>query len=281
MISEAELFAGTPISETVRHGVYQDIAETIRRHGGLAAYNARTSAGPQVLIQGSIIVHEPSYNHECMLPVSISLPPNFPNSPPICQIVTNNAYMCNPSQVFAYDGNVQSQYVVAWRPYNTTICDFVGYLCGAVERWMPVPPHILNSLVVNKRELVEAGVREATEIVEDYNRRLYERSIADTDQKRNALYASMVHELRGKLEGRVSDSQKRVASASEVQECQIDESDAAKVREEARERAFTDTVAGLRQAFQSSSITLGEMIKAIRDLGRTHFEKSVYPRMSR
>ena len=278
MISEAELFAGTAYNKSIQHNIYADIQGMHQAFPGLRPYPYKAGSHSQILIQGDIVCHEPTYNYECLIPITMALLDDYPRSPPKCQIVTQNAFSCVPSQCFTYEGVVNSPSIIAWVERQTTLVQFVQALTKAIDTWRPIPPHILTSKIVNRPELVASGVRESAARVGEFNREQQELLVAQSKEKQVNLYVQMVADQKKKLEARLAASNKKLSESAEMP-CEIDPQDDANVRQQARDGAFLETVSCLRQAFQNSAITLDQMVKTVRDLGRSHFEKVVYPRM--
>ena len=277
MISEAELFAGTAYNKSIQHNIYADIQGMHKAFPGLIPYHYTSGPHPQILIQGEVVCHEPNYNYECLIPITMALLDDYPRSPPKCQIVTRNAFSCVPSQCFTYDGVVNSASIIRWVERQTTLQQYVQALIQAIDTWRPIPPHILTSKIVNRPELVASGVRESVALVGQFNQEQQELLVAQSKEKQVNLYVQMVADQKRKLEARLAADNKKLSA--DIPECEIDPRDDENVRQQARDGAFLETVSCLRQAFQNSAIPLDQMVKAVRDFGRSHFEKVVYPRM--
>ena len=73
MISEAELFAGTAYNKSIQHNIYADIQGMHKAFPGLIPYHYTSGPHPQILIQGEVVCHEPNYNYECLIPITMAL----------------------------------------------------------------------------------------------------------------------------------------------------------------------------------------------------------------
>ena len=271
MISEEKLFLGTQFGNR-QHQIYMDITSLVQEFPTIEPYNFRSQQGNIVLLQGKIPMIEPFGRRPCLIPINMSLPPNFPNAPPVTQVPMTPGIMIQASEAVMPDGMVRSEYVCQWVPLQSTLLYYVAALSEFFSRYPPVPPQALGTFMVDVNGLVHQGMTEANQLVGELNWKIAESARMEGELAMTKHYKSVV--------ARMCDTfAKQVGGGDNLPEVPIADEVVDGVKAAAKHAAFAETLKCMQDAFAKSKLSLDELIKATRDFSRTHFENEVLPVM--
>jgi hypothetical protein len=258
----AELFSGTRFPPAFQSAIYSDIGSLLKAFPTLRALNYRRDprSPPKILIQGDIAVTL-STGKEHRMALSMSLPDNFPDGPPVAQIPPVPGHAVIAADFIRKDGVFNLPAFFAWQPRVSTLPQLVRKI---VETVAARPPFALPVLC-----------REAAALVADANERIERAHHAQCWGVQAELYEALGRQAVAQMEGAVEGIRREIAAAGE-RPLALEPDVQARIEASARIEGYGVAQAALADAYAARTLAFDQYMKATRELARTHFQNTLY-----
>jgi hypothetical protein len=290
MISQQALFRGTKFERKLQSKIYKDIRNMVDFFPDLKPIRYQGPNGVRVLLRGQAHIFLDS-KQDFPVTLSICLPINFPDVPPIIQILIPPGKRPQPNGLIRGNGAVIMDQIYSWVPGRTTLATFVNALVhyfganppfivdNSPRLTLPIgapdlPPkeeeddaihNIVKQTAIEGRPLFHAGNAKITEVAD-----------LETEQLVIADFHCIVSVLRRDLAALNERSQIRLTELEES-EPTVSNGTVSVLRHRAKNEAYQETLREMRRCMREHCFPIDKILQTVRRLSRDHFERNVLP----
>lgn len=300
IIDKVSLFNGTTFPPMLQNAIYEDILDTRCFFPEIYPYRYMYPDHAAVLLQGTvqIIIND----EECALPLSMAIPPNYPNNPPITQIAVKPGFPIITSECLQPNGLVLTQFFYKWVPRVSTLAKFINEI---VKYFSMKPPFSLKDakrLIPNKMdsdsgqdnkkqqtvnsysysEIQEQAIVEAISLLESINSDIKKYEDQYADDVLTSDMANTIGTIYNDMKNIIKENQEKLDAleSQQLPDVSIDPQLEHIVEMNSKNIAFQNTKDELQDWFENGIISLDDFLQAIRDLSRDHFQNDIVPSLS-
>ncbi|OHS96064.1 hypothetical protein TRFO_37816 [Tritrichomonas foetus] len=124
MISKQDLFQGTTFNAQLQGAIYTDIVAMREWFPTIYPYQYQYPQYIAVLLQGTVQIT--IGGQDCPLPLSMVLPPNFPDLPPYATIPIPPGFPLKPSNGLQPNGTINTACFFQWIPRKSRLAQYVN-----------------------------------------------------------------------------------------------------------------------------------------------------------
>lgn len=290
MLSQQELFAGTPFSPQLQTAIYKDITQLVSLFPTVLPYRYQGPNGVSVLIQGTVTIQLNGQNTP--MPINIMIPNGFPNAVPIAQIPQTPGKIIIPSYALQPDGIILVDRFYRWVPRQSTLPLFMYSVIQYFSNNPPFqqqggtmpatrPTQAPQQAVVSE-EIIQVGVATAESLIDTSNRTIADAHKVLLDEQMTKHMIKIINKIdlditkqNASLEAKLAQFQNQP-----LPEVPIDQTVAINAKRDAADKAFKETIEHLRRQFHDNNVTADDLIKTIREMSRDHFKNDIAPYIS-
>jgi hypothetical protein len=275
MIYQAALFKGTRYHNSIQARLYEDIRLVVNTFGNLRPANRppSTSQAAIITLQGTVPIR--MNNAVIQMPLLMTLPERFPNTPPVVTVSAPPGFVIVSSNSVTVDGYVSCDKLYPWIPGTSTL---IALLQTITQCFSQSPPFRPTDGRTDFDELRAFVIGEALSRISWFNSEtlLATEKVGEADLV--AHLKSVAEALKNSLSSSVSDLRRQIHDA-ELELAEFDPNvplDPA-VMKKAKELAFGTTVNVLNQSFSAEKLSMEQLYKATQELGATHYQVDLQP----
>lgn len=295
IIDQASLFNGCNYAPMIQNEIYKDILYTRLFFPDIYPYQYRYPGYATVLLQGRVQIR--IHGKDCALPLSMAIPPSFPNDPPITQIAVQKGFPLNTSKSLKSDGLVVSEEFFHWVPGKSTICQFIREI---VKHFSSKPPFSLENgknLVPNAlhtssaqsdkkeknqnpyhcSEIQEQAIVEAVSLLESINNDIQKNEMQYCEDMLTVDMTETILTIFKGLQNYIEQNKKKLneLESQQLPDVQIDPTLENTVKMNSKKSVFENCKNELQRWYEDGTISLDDFLQAIRDLSRDHFQNDI------
>jgi hypothetical protein len=224
-----------------------------------------------ILVQGTISISF-NNNRDFPMPLNIHLPPQFPACPPTVQIPLASGTVIAPSAFLLENGTVVLQKVYPWTPQAslTLLASAIADTFSSTPPFAPAPPRPKLEF-----EIVQA---EAESFVNSVNEQINSACDANAVALQTLAYHQSLIDVRADSEDTIAALGAVIESTPipEAPPVEVSQNRLAEFESAARLGALAEAQAALLRAYSGGMISFDQMMKATREVARSHFQNTLY-----